>query len=271
LPKPPPRAWAEVTLAQLLNHTSGLPDYLGTPDYEKAFLASLTKAPPPEKLLTYAYDHDPHLLFAPGSRFNYSNSDNIAVALMVEAATGRTYESQLQRQVYSPLGLSKTTLPAGTDLREPFMHDYDVREDPPEDISEMVAAGWAWASGGMVSTPAELNDFIRAYVGGKLFDERTRAKQRRVVEGGSSEPPGPGKNSAGLGIFRYETRCGTVWGHTGNFFGDTQFMAASPDGRRSATVSINTRLIPTFGDPEAVKALRHAEGLAVCAALAEKG
>jgi hypothetical protein len=48
-------------------------------------------------------------------------------------------------------------------------------------------------------------------------------------------------------------------------------MAASPDGRRSATVSINTRLIPTFGDPEAVKALRHAEGLAVCAALAEKG
>jgi D-alanyl-D-alanine carboxypeptidase len=190
---------------------------------------------------------------------------------MVEAATGRTYESQLQKQVYSPLGLSKTTLPAGTDLREPFMHDYDVREDPPEDISEMVAAGWAWASGGMVSTPADLNDFIRAYVGGKLFDERTRAKQRRVVEGGSSEPPGPGKNSAGLGIFRYETRCGTVWGHTGNFFGDTQFMAASPDGRRSATVSINTRLIPTFGDPEAVKALRHAEGLAVCAALAEKG
>jgi D-alanyl-D-alanine carboxypeptidase len=271
LPKPPPHAWAEVTLAQLLNHTSGLPDYLGTPDYQKAFLASLTKAPPPEKLLTYAYDHDPHLLFAPGSRFNYSNSDNIAVALMVEAATGRTYESQLQKQVYSPLGLSKTTLPAGTDLREPFMHDYDVREDPPEDLSEMVAAGWAWASGGMVSTPAELNDFIRAYVGGKLFDERTRAKQSRVVEGGSSEPPGPGKNSAGLGIFRYETRCGTVWGHTGNFFGDTQFMAASPDGRRSATVSINTRLIPTFGDPEAVKALRHAEGLAVCAALAEKG
>jgi D-alanyl-D-alanine carboxypeptidase len=271
LPKPPPDAWAEVTLGQLLNHTSGLPDILEDPDYQEAFLASLTKAPPPEKLLTYVYDHDPHLLFDPGSKYKYSNSDNIAVALMVEATTGRTYESQLHKQVYGPLGLSKTTLPAGADLREPFMHDYDVSEDPPADISESLAAGWAWTSGGIVSTPADLNDFIRAYVGGKLFDERTRAKQRRVVEGGSSEPPGPGKNSAGLGIFRYETRCGTVWGHTGNFFGDTHFMAASPDGRRSATVSINTRLIPTFGDPDAYKALRRAEVLAVCAALAEMG
>jgi D-alanyl-D-alanine carboxypeptidase len=43
-------------------------------------------------------------------------------------------------------------------------------------------------------------------VGGKLFGERTQAKQRWVVEGGSSDPPDPGKNSAGLAIFRYETR-----------------------------------------------------------------
>ncbi len=172
------------------------------------------------------------MLFEPGSKYHYSNSDNIAVALMVEDATARTYEGQLQKQVYSPLGLSKTTLPAGTDLREPFIHGYDLSEDPPEDVSELVAAGWAWASGGMVSTPADLNTFIRGYVGGELFDAHTRDLQRKVVEGGNSEPTGPGKNSAGLGVFRYETRCGTVWGHTGNFFGYTQFMAASP--RREA-------------------------------------
>jgi hypothetical protein len=91
------------------------------------------------------------------------------------------------------------------------------------------------------------------------------------IRGGGSEPPGPGKNSAGLGIFRYETGCGTVWGHTGNTPGYTQFMAASPDGKRSVTVSINSQLTPTEGDPEAFKALRRAEGLAVCAALADKG
>jgi D-alanyl-D-alanine carboxypeptidase len=271
LPKPPPDAWAEVTLRQLLNHTSGLPDYTGDPDYQEAFLASLTKAPPAEKLLTYVYDHDPSLLFDPGSKYQYSNSDNIAVALMVEAATGTSYEDQLREQFYRPLGLRKTTLPRGPNLRKPFIHGYDndPSQQTPEDLSEDFAAGWAWASGGMVSTPADLNDFIRGYVGGELFDKRTRAKQRRVVEGGGSEPPGPGKNSAGLAIFRYQTRCGTVWGHTGNFFGYTQFMAASPNGRRSVTVSVNAQNTPTQGRPAVFRALRRAEELAVCAALAD--
>jgi D-alanyl-D-alanine carboxypeptidase len=78
-----------------------------------------------------------------------------------------------------------------------------------------------------VSTPSDLNDFIRGYVGDDLFDRRTRTQQRRLVEGGDSEPPGLGKNSADLAVFRYETKCGTVWGHTGNIPGYTQFMAAT--------------------------------------------
>ena len=261
-----PKAWWEVTLRQLLNHTSGIPDFSLEPDFQKALLASLTKAPPPEELLSFVEDED--LLFHPGSEYHYSNSDNIAVALMVEAATGTSYEDQLRELVYRPLGLKNTTLPRGPNLKKPFIHGYDTSQQPPEDVSEVVAAGWSWASGGIVSTPADLNDFIRGYVGGKLFDERTQAKQRRVVEGGSSEPPGPGKNSAGLALFRYQTRCGTVWGHTGNTLGYTQFMAASPNGSRSLTVSINSQLAPPVGDPDAFKALRRAEGLAVCAALA---
>jgi D-alanyl-D-alanine carboxypeptidase len=208
------------------------------------------------------------LLFDPGSEYHYSNSDNIVVALMVEAATGTSYEDQLRERVYKPLGLRKTTLPRGPNLRKPFIHGYSS-QDPPEDVSEDFAAGWAWASGGIVSTPADLNDFIRGYVGGKLFDQRTQAKQRRVIEGGSSEPPGPGMNSAGLAIFRYQTRCGTVWGHTGNFPGYTQFAAASADGRRSVTVSINAQHTPTDGSQVVFEALRGAEELAVCAALAD--
>jgi D-alanyl-D-alanine carboxypeptidase len=271
LPKPPPDAWAEVTLRQLLNHTSGLPDILENPDFQEAVGDSPTKAPPPEKLLTYAYDRKPPLRFEPGSNYQYSNSDNIAVALMVEAATGTSYEEQLRERVYRPLGLKKTSLPRGPNLRKPFIHGYsnDPSQDPPEDVSEELAAGWSWASGGIVSTPADLNDFIRGYVGGKLFDERTQAKQRRVVEGGSSEPPGPGKNSAGLAIFRYQTRCGTVWGHTGNTPGYTQFAAASADGRRSVAVSINAQHTPVSGSPVVFEALRRAEKLAVCAALAD--
>jgi D-alanyl-D-alanine carboxypeptidase len=270
LPDPPPATWSEVTLRQLLNHTSGLPDFTGSDEFRNAVIANPTQPDPPEKLITYAYDlNNGNLLFPPGSQYNYSNSDNIAVGLMVEEATGRTYESQLQKQVYGPLGLRRTTLPVGANLKKPFIHGYDVSPPPPpEDVSEGLAAGWAWASGGIVSTPADLNTFIRGYVKGQLYDSETRREQRQVIEGGSSDPPGPGKNSAGLGIFRYETRCGTVWGHTGNIAGYTQFAAASPDGKRSATVSINTPLSPpSTGDQDAFKALRRAEGRAVCAAL----
>jgi D-alanyl-D-alanine carboxypeptidase len=74
-------------------------------------------------------------------------------------------------------------------------------------------------------------------------------------------------NSAGLGVFRYETRCGTVWGHTGSFPGYTQFMAASPDGTRSVVVSVNEQLSPKEVAPDVCPALRAAERRAVCAAL----
>jgi D-alanyl-D-alanine carboxypeptidase len=264
-----PEAWADVTLRQLLNHTSGIPDFSQDPDFREALFASLAVAPPPEQLLTYIDDED--LDFDPGSQYRYSNSDNVIVALMVEAATNRTYEGQLQEQVYGPLGLQRTTLPAGTDMKVPFIHGYDNEPapgEPPEDYSELIAAGWAWASGGVVSTPGDLNTFIRGYVGGDLFDRETRSQQRQDLQDGTSEPPGPGTNLAGLAIFRYDTKCGTVWGHTGNTLGYTQFMAASPNGRRSVTVSVNSQHTLSEGKPEVFRALRRAEAHAVCAALA---
>jgi D-alanyl-D-alanine carboxypeptidase len=272
LREPPPADWSEVTLRQLLNHTSGLPDYAGEAFRTAVGEERLRYPDPPAKLLTYAYDlNGGDTLFDPGTQYHYSNTDNIAVALMVEEATGEAYEDQLKKRVYRPLGMSRTSLPVGPELQKPFIHGYDLSERSPEDGSEIIAAGWAWASGGIVSTPADLNTFVRGYVGGDLFDLQTRTEQREVFKGGGSEPPGPGENSAGLGVFRYKTACGTVWGHTGNIPGGyTQLMAASPYGRRSATVSINAQITPTVGDPEAFEALRRAEGRAVCAALAGK-
>jgi D-alanyl-D-alanine carboxypeptidase len=132
LPDPPPATWSEVTLRQLLNHTSGLPDYTGSDAFLNALIANPTQPDPPEKLITYAYDlNNGNLLFIPGTQYKYSNSDNIAVGLMVEHATGRTYESQLQKQVYGPLGLRRTTLPVGANLKKPFIHGYDLSPPPP--------------------------------------------------------------------------------------------------------------------------------------------
>ncbi len=84
---------------------------------------------------------------------------------------------------------------------------------------------------------------------------------------GSSEPPGPGQNSAGLAIFRYRTKYGTVYGHTGNTLGYTQFVAASKDGMRSAVVSVNAQVTPASHPPRFTD-LREVYALAVAAALA---
>ena len=129
------------------------------------------------------------------------------------------------------------------------------------------APSGAWASGALVSTAADLGRFVRGYVSGRLFGRAVRREQRRFGPG-SSDPIGPGQNSAGLALFRYRQPCGTVYGHTGNIPAYTQFIAASSDGRRSATVSINQQIDPPVGDPDAFRRLRHVFELAACAALA---
>jgi D-alanyl-D-alanine carboxypeptidase len=241
-----PRAWAQVTLRQLLQHTSGLPDYTQAP----AFVAILNADPhhhfDSRRLLDYIRNEP--LLFRPGSRYQYSNSDNIAVALMAEAVTGRPYEELLRTLVYRPLGLTRTSLPQGFTLPEPYLHGYAVDPpNPPQDVSTFYSASGAWASGGIVSTPKDLTAFIRGYAGPTLISAPTRRRQFTFVPG-ASQPAGPGTNAAGLAIFRYTTRCGTVYGHTGNFPGYTQLIAATADGSRSLTFSISSQISPALVD-----------------------
>ncbi|MDK9499442.1 serine hydrolase [Streptomyces katrae] len=235
-----PEAWHAVTLRQLLQHTSGLPDFSAAPAFLRILQADPRHVFDSRTLLDFVA-REP-LLFVPGSLYEYSNSDNIAVALMAEAATGRRYEDLLKDLVYRPLGLRRTSLPQGYRLPRPFLHGYDVSPPAaPEDVSEAVGASGVWASGGIVSTPRELGAFIRAYGGPGLLSRKTRAEQLAFRPGDASEPAGPGTNAAGLALFQYTTRCGVLYGHTGNFPGYTQLAAATPDGTRSLTFSINTQ------------------------------
>jgi D-alanyl-D-alanine carboxypeptidase len=261
-----PKAWADVTLGQLLQHTSGIPDFSQSKAFGAALTASLQTPPPHAELLSYVAN-DP-LLFTPGSKYQYSNSDNIAAALMVEAVTGHTFEDEFATRVLTPLGLTATSLPNDSAMPAPFAHAYDITDPAatPEDVTSVFAAGWTWASGGVVSSPRDANAFVRGYVSGKTTNAATQQSQFTFRKG-SSEPPGPGKNSAGMAVFRYQTPCGTVYGHTGNTAGFTQFIAATKDGSRSVSVSINGQIIPK-SNPTRFRELRAIYGLAVCAAMA---
>ena len=262
-----PTAWRKVTLKQALNHTSGLPDYSETKGFVDYLKAHLHATPPPTFLLTFVANK--RLGFTPGTRYRYSNTDNIVVALMAEAASRRGYNALLASNVYSRLGLRHTSLPTGPRIPEPYMRGYALDPpNPPTDVSTLASAALSWASGGIVSSPADLNRFVRGYVGARLFSRAVQAQQLRFVRG-SSGPPGPGVNFAGLAIFRYRTRCGTIYGHTGNTPGYTQFIASTLDSRRSVVVSVNGQINEKSRQPmlAAWRRLRQIEEDAVCAAL----
>jgi len=123
-----------------------------------------------------------------------------------------------------------------------------------------------WATAGIVSTPADANRFGRGYATGATTNKATATKQFRFRTG-TSDVTGPGANAAGLGIYRYGTRCGTVYGHTGTVPGYTTFVAATRDGTRSTTVSVNAQISPAKGKQH-FPALRKIFELATCAALA---
>ena len=254
-----------VTVREMLGHTAGLPDYIRQP----AFIEDLTSDPgqymTPFELIDYVNDLDVGL--PPGESYEYSDSDNIMVGLLVEAATGRTYNKLMQNEIYEPVGIRNTSLPDTLAMPKGYMHGYDRNDQGRfEDVSKFINPALAWASGGIVSTPADVNDFFRAYVGGDLFSSKVARSQNRYVRGRSS-PPGPGRNDATLGLFRYRTRCGTVYGHTGSYPGYRLFAASSANGKRSVVFSVNSQIVPGEGSPRVSGLIRRAQADAVCLAL----
>lgn len=257
-----PADWHPVSLRDLLNHTSGLPDFAKSPNFGPTITASPHRAPPPRTLLSFVEDQP--LAFAPGTAYAYSNSDNIVVGLMVEKAAGEPYAKVLKQRIYRPLRLRRAELKNRAAMPRPYMHGYSIEADGSyDDVSTEIAfGGYAWASGGIVASPADLSTYVGAYVGGDLFGRTARRAQFRFRAGDQSSPPGPGRNAAGLALFRYKTRCGTIYGHTGSILGYTQLIAASRNGRRSVTFSINTQAAASL-----IPALRRAQVKAVCLAL----
>lgn len=259
-----PRAWHRVTLRQMLQHRSGLPDYITSKEFQRTVARAPRRHLFPIQLLRFVW-HEP-LQFRPGTRYLYDDSDNQVIAMMARAAAHRSYRALLRSIVTLPAGLRQTTLPAGYRMPHPYLHGYEkLGGGPGTDVSELLSASAAWASGGLVSTPADANAFIRAYLAPRFFSRSIQAGQLRFVPG-SSGPPGPGVNGAGLGIFRYQTRCGTVYGHTGNGPGYTSLVAGSRDAADSIAVTATEQLNPGH-NPTVFAAFRHAEFLAVCVAL----
>jgi D-alanyl-D-alanine carboxypeptidase len=257
-----PAPWSAITVREMLNHTSGLPDYTRSAGFRRQATTDQHGYVSPTTIIDWVRSDAP--VFTPGSRYEYSNTDNIVVGLIAQAVTHTPYPALVKRLVFRPAHLTQTSFPTRRiTLPAPFIHGYAVsRGKPPTDVTTFLSPSGAWASGAIVSTPTDLGAFIRADLGLKFFGAAQQQQQMSFIPG-SSSPAGPGVNAAGLGLFRYTTRCGTVYGHTGNFPGYTQFAAATADGSRSVTTTLNIPA-PTG---KLLKLLRGAQVKAVCALL----
>ena len=123
------------------------------------------------------------------------------MGVIAERASGLSYDQLLQRYVYKPLALSETSLPEAIDMPKPYLHGYDLKPNKPrDDVCELIYPAGAWASRGIVSTPADVARFFRA-TSARGSSATTSAAWSALSSPGVLAA-GPGAIDAGLGFFR---------------------------------------------------------------------
>ncbi|MGV9638593.1 serine hydrolase [Nocardia rhamnosiphila] len=220
-----------ITVRQVLNHTSGLYDYMK----EEGMSTNRWRGNDrfasyqPRQLLATALRHAPY--FAPGTRFRYSNTNYIVAGLLIEHVTGHPYGIEIADRILTPLGLSSTTVP-GNDpgLPRPALAAYRTIDGERIAVTEMNPS-LDWAAGEMVSTTADLEKFFAALLSGELTSPYALAQMQQTVSMG-----GMGFHY-GLGLQRFECPCGdSVWGHGGELLGYLSYAYRSDEGRAMTMV-----------------------------------
>ncbi|MFE0045135.1 serine hydrolase domain-containing protein [Streptomyces albireticuli] len=240
-----------ITVRQLLQHTSGLPDYV-------EYLGDDVRYYEPRELLDLALRHKAH--FAPGVKWEYSNTNYVLAGLLVQKVTGRPLAEEIDQRVIRPAGLRHTYFPAPGDvtIREPHPKGYyqEAAGAPLRDGTELDPS-WGWAAGQLISTNSDLNRFHAALLGGRLLPAAQLAQMRTTVPAG--EPFAAGARY-GLGLVSTPLSCGGVyWGHGGSTTGYETRGGVTGDGR-AASVAVTAQ--PT--DKGTMKRVERVVDTALC-------
>jgi D-alanyl-D-alanine carboxypeptidase len=227
-----------ISVRMLLNHSSGLFDYANDPVVQDVLRGGSAPLRSPQQLLAMSAAHKP--LFAPGTRWTYSNTNYIALGLILQKVTGRSLQQLVDQRISRPLGLTHTYLQMGPGFRSgPYAHGYS----DPDDYAGVVVDGhvdttgldlrWGWTAGGMVSTAPELAAVYSAVLSGRLVPPAQLQQMKATIP---TSMPGVGY---GLGIQEEVGACGTrAWLHTGGIAGYTSVAAVDDTGERTGVLLI---------------------------------
>jgi D-alanyl-D-alanine carboxypeptidase len=226
-----------ITMRHLLNHTSGIPEII-----PKILMKSVIPSTrwQPSELVDIAAQDKP--LFAPGSRFAYSNTNYILLGLIAEAVSGETVTDLLHQQILDPLGLQHTYFvpyePAPADLVTGY--DRDMTPIPgllaitPENTSWATAA---YTSGALASTADDLGVFFDSLFAGRLLSPATMAEMVDFVD--APNPGLPEQTGSGLGLMRLEVDGQELIGHIGQFMGSAAIAVYAPEQHDLIVVTSN--------------------------------
>jgi D-alanyl-D-alanine carboxypeptidase len=242
------RFWVgSVTVRQLLNHTSGLPDYFADPSVERRLASDPNSVIPPRTLIARASSHA--VSFPPGTDWSYSNTNYLVLGLIIRKLTGKSVGEVLADRIFRVLPLVRTTFESPSRHRSGQMHGYDVSGKRPRDVTAMTLGG-PWADGAIVSNTSDLARFFAALLSGELLRKSVLAEMQQTVDADGAR--------AGLGIFRVQVYCGFAWGHDGGTPGYLTQVLATKDGSKVVVMAVNA------GNPEVGGALRGTAELAYC-------
>ncbi|MET7432639.1 MULTISPECIES: serine hydrolase domain-containing protein [Streptomyces] len=240
-----------ISVRQLLNHTSGIHDYLADPGFAGAYFTkdgffrhrydTLT----PQDLVDLSMRHAPD--FAPGTSWRYSNINYVLAGMVIEKVTGRSYATEINRRIIAPLHLRATSVP-GTrvTLPRPSSRAYSTFKVPGGPAYDVTTLNPSMASsaGEMISDSADLSRFYGALLGGELLPARQLKEMKTTVDTDASPLV-----RYGLGLMDTRLTCGVhVWGHDGGIHGSVSEAASTADGRHSVAVGFNGDWAGNTGD-----------------------
>ncbi|MFI2607655.1 serine hydrolase domain-containing protein [Kitasatospora sp. NPDC018619] len=234
-----------ITLRQLGEMRSGLFNYTLDQGFQQALFSDPNRAFTPDQLLAYAFKHPAN--FAPGSAYEYSNTNLVLLGLVVEKAGGQPLQDFLQQQVFTPAGLTRTSLPTDATFPSPHAHGYtDQTADGTVADATTWNPSWGWAAGAAVSDLADLQTWSKALAtGDPLLKPATQAERLKFKAVGNTPDLG-----YGFGVFSTH---GWI-GHNGSLPGYESVVLYLPQAKASLAILLNTDILHDGSEPSTLLA-----------------
>lgn len=218
--------WGDrVTLRHLLDQESGIVDFrLGSND----FTTPLSQSAVVNRL------QQTDLLFAPGSKYEYSNSNYYLLGMVVEKASGTSYPQFLQQRILGPLGLSSTWYADAKAQIPKLARGFIATKDGPQPITPEIA-DWSFAAGAIASTATDITRWDDALRKSSLLNDDSR---REMFSPGVLDNGSLTSYAFGWDVVRHN-RHREIW-HNGEVTGYHAMNATYPDDRTDVVVLTNT-------------------------------